>query len=93
MLYLCSETLYQLEAKMPFYRNNQTGLVQHHPVSGIGDSLGSTEIGEDAKPVKPRTSKAPSADELKRAKSLMKDSTKATGSTETVDTNKQKGAK
>ena len=77
----------------PYYRNNQTGIIQNHPVSGIGDSLGSTEVGEDAKPVKPRTSKAPSADELKRAKNLMKDNTKTTDSTEAGDTNKQKGAK
>lgn len=77
----------------PYYRNNQTGIIQHHPVSGIGDALGSTEIGEDAKPVKPRTSKKPTADELKNARQLMRDNTKATGSTETVDTKKQKGAK
>lgn len=77
---------------MAYYRNNTTGLVAFHPVSGIGDSLGSTEIGEDARPVKPRTSKAPTADELKRAKNLMKDASKTTDSNEAGDTNKQKGA-
>lgn len=58
---------------MAFYRNNETGKVQFHPKSGIGKSLGSTEIAEDGKPVKPRTSLAPSADEMRRAKALLKD--------------------
>lgn len=58
---------------MAYYRNQLTGKVQFHPKSGIGASLGSTEIAEDGKPVKPRTTLAPSADEIKRAKALLKD--------------------
>jgi|GEM_PF-2884362 len=58
---------------MTFYRNRETGLVQSHPKSGIGDSLNADEIGEDAKPVKPYTSLAPSRKEVKAAKGLMKD--------------------
>ncbi len=58
---------------MAYYRNDTTGRVQFHPKSGIGKSLGSTEIAEDGKPVKPRTSLAPSSDELRRAKALLKD--------------------
>jgi hypothetical protein len=58
---------------MAYYRNDTTGKVQFHPKSGIGASLGSTEIAEDGKPVKPRTTLAPSADEIKRAKALLKD--------------------
>jgi hypothetical protein len=60
---------------MAYYRHNVTGKTQFHPKSGIGDSLNSVEIGEDGKPVKPRTSLAPSADEIKRAKALLKDNT------------------
>ena len=58
-----------------FYRNRTTGRVQSHPQSGIGDSLNSDEIGQDGKPVKPRTSLAPSKAELKSAKALLKDHT------------------
>ena len=60
---------------MAYYRNDTTGKVQFHPKSGIGASLGSTEIAEDGKPVKPRTSLAPSSDELRSAQSLLKDNT------------------
>lgn len=35
----------------PLYRNDETGLVQEHPRSGIGPSLNSTEITEDGKPI------------------------------------------
>ena len=81
-----------------FYRNRQTGLVQSHPQSGIGKSLNAEEIGEDGKPVKPRTSLAPSKRELKEANELMRDRSatpsKTTGSKTAVgDSNKQKGAK
>lgn len=58
---------------MAYYRNRTTGRVQYHPQSGIGDSLNSDEIAENGKPVKPRTSLAPSSDELRRAKDLLKD--------------------
>lgn len=58
---------------MAYYRNNQTGRVQFHPKSGLGASLNSTEIADDGKPVKPRTSLAPSADEIRTAKGLLKD--------------------
>lgn len=56
-----------------YYRNRETGLVQAHPVSGLGESFNSDEIGEDGKPVKPYTSLAPTADELRAAKALLKD--------------------
>ena len=36
-----------------YYRNRETGLVQPHPTSGLGESLNSDEIGKDGKPVKP----------------------------------------
>ena len=62
---------------MAYYRNDTTGRVQFHPKSGIGASLGSTEIAEDGKPVKPRTSLAPSSDELRAAKALLKDNSGA----------------
>lgn len=55
-----------------FYRNRETGKVQSHPKSGIGESLNADEIGEDGKPVKPRTSLAPTTAELKAAKALLK---------------------
>lgn len=58
---------------MAYYRNRTTGKVQFHPKSGIGDSLNSDEIEETGKPIKPRTSLAPSKDELKAAKNLLKD--------------------
>lgn len=34
-----------------FYRNRETGIVQSHPTSGLGDSFNSDEIGEDGKPL------------------------------------------
>ena len=58
---------------MTYYRNRATGKVSFHPKSGLGETFNADEIGEDGKPVKPRTSLAPSADELKRAKELLKD--------------------
>lgn len=68
---------------MAYYRNNTTGKVQFHPKSGIGPSLGSTEIAEDGKAVKPRTSLAPSSDELRSAKALLKDNTQTPSATKT----------
>lgn len=89
---------------MAYYRNNETGKVQFHPKPGIGASLGSTEIAEDGKPVKPRTSLAPSSDELRSAQALLKDNTQTpatrkprgrgaskTSGTKAGDTNKQEG--
>ena len=89
---------------MAYYRNDTTGKVQFHPKSGIGASLGSTEIAEDGKPVKPRTSLAPSSDELRSAQALLKDNTQTPGTrktrarrgsktsgTKAGDTNKQEG--
>lgn len=58
-----------------YYRNRETGIVQFHPVSGLGDDFNADEIGEDGKPVKPRTSLAPTADEIRNAKALLKDNT------------------
>lgn len=80
---------------MAFYRNKTTGLIQHHPVSGIGDSLNSVEIEETGRPIKPRTSKAPSADERRRANQLIKDNSpsKKTTGNQAVDSKEQKGAK
>lgn len=58
------------------YRNRTTGIIQRHPVSGIGESLNSDEIGEDGKPfVKLPITK----DKIKQAKNLMKDDPKTTG--------------
>jgi hypothetical protein len=58
---------------MAYYEHNITGNRSFHPVSGLGKTFNATEIGEDGKPVKPKTSLAPSADELKDAKALLKD--------------------
>lgn len=58
-----------------YYRNRETGLVQSHPQSGLGEFFNADEIGEDGQTVKPRTSLAPSAKEIKDAKDLMKDHT------------------
>ena len=38
---------------MALYKNNETGIIQSHPRSGIGASLNSTEVAEDSKPVVP----------------------------------------
>lgn len=37
----------------PYYRNRETGIVQWHPVSGLGDAFNSDEIGTDGAAVKP----------------------------------------
>ncbi len=58
---------------MAYYRNRQTGKVQMHPVSGLGDTFNADEIGEDGKTIKPYTSLAPSKTELKEANELLKD--------------------
>lgn len=38
---------------MALYKNRETGIVQYHPRSGIGDSLNSDEVSDDSKPVVP----------------------------------------
>lgn len=59
-----------------YYRNRETGIIQAHPVSGIGDSLNSDEVGVDAKPIVPLgTSKKDAA----KIVDLGKKSTDATG--------------
>lgn len=79
-----------------FYRNRETDKVQSHPQSGIGESLNADEIGEDARPVKPRTSLAPSPEEVKAGRALLRDVAANPKTTEaksgTGDSNKQKGA-
>lgn len=39
---------------MAYYRNRETEITQFHPVSGLGESFNSDEIGEDGKELKPR---------------------------------------
>jgi hypothetical protein len=79
-----------------YYRNRETGLVQPHPKSGIGESLNADEIGEDARPVKPRTSPAPAKAERKAAIDLTKDQSASPQTADSKsaigDSNKQKGA-
>ena len=60
----------------PLYKNNETGIIQFHPKSGIGASLNSTEVAEDSRPVVP-----PGADTKTTAArdKLAKGGTKATG--------------
>lgn len=36
-----------------YYRNRETGIIQSHQVSGLGDFFNSDEVGEDAKPILP----------------------------------------
>jgi hypothetical protein len=74
---------------MTFYRNRETGIIQAHPVSGLGETFNSDEVGEDAKPIVPLGA---STDETKRRLDLAKapktpEATTGTGSTE------KKGAK
>ena len=59
-----------------FYRNRETGIVQSHPQSGLGDFFNSDEIGEDGKPVKPFVPLGASADETRRLTNLAKDADK-----------------
>ena len=56
-----------------YYRNRETGKVQFHPKSGLGETFNADEIGDDGKLVKPRTSLAPTPSEIKAAKELMRD--------------------
>jgi hypothetical protein len=79
---------------MAYYEHNVTGKRSWHPKSGIGDSLNATEIGEDGHAVKPKTSLAPSKEELREAtkalKNLASSAHKTTG-TKAGDTNKEGG--
>lgn len=43
---------------MAYYRNRETGLIQAHPVHGLGEAFNSDEVGEDAKPILPLGSDA-----------------------------------
>lgn len=74
---------------MAWYRNRETGIIQAHPVSGLGDVFNSDEVGEDAKPVIPLG--AP-ADETKRRLDLAKGSTTPEATTGNGSTNTKKGA-
>lgn len=75
-----------------FYRNRETGIVQAHPKSGIGESLNADEIEDTGRPVKPRTSKAPTKAELKRKTDLLKDNSVDPKTTGATSTGKQEGA-
>jgi len=75
-----------------YYRNRETGKVQSHPKSGLGEFFNSDEIGQDGKPVKPFVALPITSDKIKQARSLMKDhetpeATTGTGSA----TKKQEG--
>ena len=35
-----------------YYRNRETGIIQQHPKSGLGETFNSDEVGQDGKPVK-----------------------------------------
>ena len=74
-----------------YYRNRETGLVQSHPTSGLGDSLNSDEIGLDGKPVKPYIPLGASSEDAARIAKLAnpKNSEATTG---TGSTKNQKGA-
>jgi len=84
---------------MAYYEHNVTGKRSFHPKSGIGASLNATEIGEDGKAVKPRTSLAPTKAELKAGKEALRDrtgspsrSTKTTEAKTGTGESKQEGA-
>lgn len=75
-----------------YYRNRETGKVQVHPKSGLGESFNSDEIGQDGKPIKPFVALPITKDKIKEAKSLMRshetpEATTGTGSA----TKKQEG--
>lgn len=74
-----------------YYRNRETGIVQAHPTSGLGESLNSDEIGQDGKPVKPVIPLGASDDEIKRLKNLAKGSKTPEATTGTGSAKKQEG--
>ena len=80
----------------PYYRNNDTDKTQFHPKSGLGATFNAVEIEETGKPVKPRTSLAPSKKEIAESKALLKDHSGTTKTTAAAsgsgDSNKQEGA-
>lgn len=78
---------------MTWYRNRETGIIQHHPVSGLGDAFNSEEVGEDGKPVKPRVPLGASKQETQRLVNLAKAPKTTEATTGTGDSNKQKGTK
>ena len=79
---------------MAYYRNRVTDQVSFHPVSGLGETFNAEEIADNGKPVKPRTSLAPTAQELKDAKGLLKDNSgtpNTTGATTGTGDSNQEG--
>lgn len=74
-----------------FYRNRETGIVQVHPQSGLGDFFNSEEIGEDGKAVKPFIPLGASTDEARRRADLAKDPDKTPDADGNGSANKQKG--
>jgi len=74
---------------MPYYRNRETGIIQSHPKSGIGDSLNSDEVAEDGKRIKPFVKMPITGEKIKRHKSLLKTAEANSGSGETK--HKQEG--
>lgn len=74
-----------------FYRNRETGKVQAHPKSGLGEFFNSDEIGLDGKPVKPFVKHPVTKDKIKEAKSLMKGHETPEAVSSTGSTTKQKG--
>jgi hypothetical protein len=61
-----------------YYRNRETGIVQAHPVSGLGEFFNAEEVGLDGKPVKPVIPLGASAAEQKRLTKLAKATAEAT---------------
>lgn len=56
-----------------FYRNLETGKVQVHPVSGLGEFFNAEEVGEDGKAVKPFVALPITPDKVRDAKALLGD--------------------
>lgn len=56
-----------------FYRNLETGIIQSHPVAGLGDSFNAEEVGEDGKVVKPFVALPITPDKVRSAKALLND--------------------
>ena len=88
-----------------YYRNRETDIVQAHPVSGLGETFNSIEVGEDGKPIdgsKPKAKRAPkvraplgtSRVEVARRQKLVDAPSQTTGGTPAAgDSNKQEETK
>lgn len=74
-----------------YYRNRETGIIQSHPQSGLGETFNSDEIGLDGKPVRPFVALPITNDKVKDAKELMKDKTPEAKSGHGSDETKQGG--